>query len=281
MATPRLEIDNTCPTGKAIWINGRRLSCAEEGSGGGGILGAIGTATIALPRAIASGALSGGGSGMNGNGISGGSFLPTINGNGGGGGIALQAACAAAGLPPGCSWVDVAAAAARGLTGSGSEPPTGDQPVPGMGFGGGGGCPAGSFRLPTGQCVDIQPGGDVSGGGVFLTTGEAVNGRYGAGIVPQQQGRMMLHCPPGHVLGKDDVCYSRLRASDRKWPPGKKPLLTGGDLNAIARASRVAKKFKRKQRDLQRLGLIKRPKTVRGGSRGVITKAEAARALRS
>lgn len=123
-------------------------------------------------------------------------------------------------------------------------------------------CPDGTFRVPgTNQCLDLIPGGATSGGGMVLNYGEAVMGRYGAGLVPAQTQQRRLRCPPGAVLGKDNLCYDRLRRGDRKWIPGRKPLLTGGDLNAISRSSRVAKRLKKKNRELQRLGLLPKPKT--------------------
>jgi hypothetical protein len=63
------------------------------------------------------------------------------------------------------------------------------------------------------------------------------------------------------VLGADDLCYNRrdLRKDERKWIPGRKPLLTGGDLNAISRAARAASRVKTQQKRLESLGLLKKP----------------------
>jgi endonuclease/exonuclease/phosphatase (EEP) superfamily protein YafD len=87
------------------------------------------------------------------------------------------------------------------------------------------------------------------------------------------------------VLGNDGLCYNRrdIRKSDREHVPGRKPLLTGGDLNAITRAARAARRVKVQQKKLEKLGLLQKPR-ARGGYRrspGVITKSEAAKALRS
>jgi hypothetical protein len=144
-------------------------------------------------------------------------------------------------------------------------------------------CPDGSWSV-AGRCVNL-PGGPVTGGGMVLSTGEAVIGRFGAALVPVMQSRNVSRCIPGMVLGRDGLCYNRkdLRKDERKWVPPRKPLLTGGDLNAISRAARAASRMKTQQKRLQKLGLLPKASKGRGGrgSRGVITKAEAARALRS
>jgi hypothetical protein len=129
-------------------------------------------------------------------------------------------------------------------------------------------CPPGTFRFPpfVGPCVDLVPGGGTSGAGMVLQYGEAVMGRYGAGLVPAMRSVTVKRCPPGAVLGKDEICYNRrdLRRDDRKWVPGRRPLLTGGDLNAISRAARAAGKMKTQQKRLQKLGLLPKPKSGRG-----------------
>lgn len=149
--------------------------------------------------------------------------------------------------------------AGQGDGGSPAVPSEGDSLVPG----GGGGmmCPDGTREI-FGRCIDLQPGGATQGGGLVVTQGEAVAGRYGFGSAPAVEMREHRSCPRGMVLGSDGICYDRrqLRRSDRAWVPGRKPLLTGGDLNAISRAARVAKKMERKAKDLQRLGLMKKRK---------------------
>lgn len=131
-----------------------------------------------------------------------------------------------------------------------------------------GSCPPGTFRFPPliGPCVDVVPGGTTQGAGVVLSYGEAVMGRYGAGLVPAMRSMTVNRCPPGAVLGKDNICYNRrdIRRDERKWAPGRRPLLTGGDLNAISRAARAAGKMKTQQKRLQKLGLLAKPKSGRG-----------------
>lgn len=224
----------------------------------------------------------------------GGGFGYSFNGNGGGGGGGGGGApswmCALLGRSQ-CSYADLIAAGVGWVIGGagsggggGSEPPPGNGSTPG--FTGdspaSGGCPDGQIGYPP-LCFDVQPGGGTTGGGVVVTQGEAVMGRYGAALQPMTRTQTVARCLPGMVLGNDGLCYNRrdLRKDERKWVPGRKPLLTGGDLNAISRAARAARRVKTQQKRLEKLGLLKKPSRGRpGGSPGVITKAEAARALR-
>jgi hypothetical protein len=104
---------------------------------------------------------------------------------------------------------------------------------------------------------------------MVVTRGEAVMGRYGAGLQPGTKSITVSRCPRGAVLGNDGLCYNRgdLRKSDRKWVPGRKPLLTGGDLNAISRAARAANKMKTQQKRLQKLGMLPKPTSSRRAAR--------------
>lgn len=122
-------------------------------------------------------------------------------------------------------------------------------------------CPSGSRRVGN-ACVDLAPGGDVSGGGMLLSTGEVVKGRYGAAEVPEMEDITMHRCRRGLVLGDDGLCYRKgdLRKDERKWKPGRKPLFTGGEQNAVATAARVAGRLQAHQSRLQRLGMLKKPK---------------------
>ena len=147
------------------------------------------------------------------------------------------------------------------------------------------GCPEGSRGFPP-FCFDLFPGGAGSGSGPLVSPGDPRTSRAMIGAsayVPMRRSIDVRRCERGAVLGYDGLCYDKrtIRKDQRAWPPGRKPLLTGGDLNAIAKAARAARRMKVQQRRLEQLGLLKRPKPSRGGSRGVITKAEAARALRS
>ena len=95
----------------------------------------------------------------------------------------------------------------------------------------------------------------------FEQFGEAVMGQYGAAIQPATFSQETLQCPRGTVLGTDNLCYNRrdIRNSERKWPRGRRPLLTGGEMRCISIASAAAKKLQRKQSQLRELGLLKAP----------------------
>lgn len=127
---------------------------------------------------------------------------------------------------------------------------------PGGGGGNGGGagggnlvpqpCPTGHVLAQDGTCMRtglsrILPG-DI---GLSDEAWIPVAGRYGAGYTPAQVERVRLECPAGYVLGKDEICYDRLRKGDRKHNPGTKPFLSGGEVAAIRRANRLRKKFGR------------------------------------
>jgi hypothetical protein len=150
---------------------------------------------------------------------------------------------------------------------------TGGYQLPGFDFAGGGLVPSGptgggdcpgafSVRI-AGQCVDLTalpPGGDPAvtgqvGPGVSLAApsgmGQLVTGYYGIGVVPRVEARTHRECPRGFKLGRDGVCYEHLARSQRMWDPGIKPLLTGGDRAAIARAARAARALERSKKSLK------------------------------
>ena len=132
------------------------------------------------------------------------------------------------------------------------------------------GCPPGFFMDPrTFECTPLVtrrgtsfreriefavPGG-ASGRVDF---GEAVLGRFGAALEPGVREMDTLVCPRGTVLGLDDLCYNRrdLKNSERKWPRGTRPLLTGGDMRAIRIASAAANKLQAKQKQLREMGML-------------------------
>jgi len=89
----------------------------------------------------------------------------------------------------------------------------------------------------------------------------AVMGRFGAGFEPSVFMTDTRRCGRGAVLGVDGLCYNKrdLRNNERFWPRGRRPLLTGGEMRAISTASSAAKKLQRKQKQLESLGLLKRP----------------------
>jgi len=114
---------------------------------------------------------------------------------------------------------------------------------------------------------DPQFNGELVAGDAF---GEARMGRFGAGLEPSARSSVSLSCPPGAVLGKQEadgsfLCYNKrdLSNKERKWPRGRRPLLTGGEMRCISVASRAAKSLQRKQKQLEGLGLLKRPSRSR------------------
>lgn len=112
-------------------------------------------------------------------------------------------------------------------------------------------CNPGFVRNPVnGVCEFIGSPGDVSTG-VAPGFGRAVMGRYGVALEPAAIPSVRLECPRGAVLGNDNLCYDHIAKANRKWIPGRKPLLTGGERNAIATASRVAGKLARTQKQLK------------------------------
>lgn len=122
------------------------------------------------------------------------------------------------------------------------------------------GCPPGTvLDDDTGECFS-----PLSGPGSRALTdqfGEAVMGRYGAALVPKRKMVRNAICPRGTILGDDGLCYNNhdLTNKQRKWPKGRAPLLTGGEVNAISIASRAAGKIERKTKQLQKMGMLKKP----------------------
>lgn len=118
----------------------------------------------------------------------------------------------------------------------------------------------------TGECkvfLGDRPGRDTRplpiGPGV--ATGGAVMGRYGAALEPGSRIIDRAVCLRGMQLGDDGLCYNRgsIKNSERMWPRGRRPLLTGGEMRAISIASRAAGRLTRTAVRLQEIGLIKKP----------------------
>jgi len=103
----------------------------------------------------------------------------------------------------------------------------------------------------------------LPGGQPFTTAGggEVIMGRHGAAMVP---GSMIVDravCLKGMVVGDDGLCYnkSQIKNSERQWPRGRRPLLTGGEMRAISVAARASARITRTAVRLQDLGMIKKP----------------------
>lgn len=73
-------------------------------------------------------------------------------------------------------------------------------------------------------------------------TGQAVEGAFGmAAFVPEEEMRLTLVCPPGHVLGDDELCYPKAvlprRSKFRKWRGEMRPPVSAADAKAIRKAA--------------------------------------------
>lgn len=120
------------------------------------------------------------------------------------------------------------------------------------------------FRQADGSCkFDLDPGRGTGlpGGDQDVPVGQAVMGRYGAALTPGSKIVDRAVCLAGMQLGDDGFCYNRgsIRNSQRMWPRGRRPLLTGGDMRAISIASRAAARLTNTAVRLQEMGLIKKP----------------------
>lgn len=121
------------------------------------------------------------------------------------------------------------------------------------------------IMAPDGHCV--APGsphwrrhfGGGGGGVPFVEAGEAMMGRFGAGLSPTFQTIQRSVCLRGMTLGLDGLCYNKGSISNkqRMWPRGRRPLLTGGDMRAISIASRAGARLERTATRLRGLGLMK------------------------
>lgn len=116
-----------------------------------------------------------------------------------------------------------------------------------------GGCVLDIIPGPGGPDRPGQPGRDAAGA--------AVVGQFGVGMEPNIVQRAIRVCLRGMQLGSDGLCYNRgvLKNDQREWPRGRRPLLTGGDMAAISKASRAASRLERTTKRLQKIGLVKKP----------------------
>jgi len=101
-----------------------------------------------------------------------------------------------------------------------------------------------------------------------MPIGEAVMGQYGAALVPGGKVIDRRICIRGMVLGTDLLCYNKSQISnkERRWPRGRRPLLTGGEMRAISIASRASKRLTSTAQRMHEIGLLKKPIT-RGRSK--------------
>jgi len=131
-----------------------------------------------------------------------------------------------------------------------------------------GGCSAGfqAVNGAGGPCADPQLVRDADGvcrfpGSPSGGLGELRKGRFGPAEEPMFVARNVRFCLDGFILGKDALCYKKgsISNKERLYPKGRPPLLTGGDMSAIAKAARAAGKLKRTTKRLEAIGLIKKP----------------------
>jgi hypothetical protein len=159
------------------------------------------------------------------------------------------------GFIPGPAGTIINAAGQALFPGSTPSTPTGQQVLPGMGLTT---CPTGYKRDSKGMCIQEGFGGTIArtlpGGntGVLGPGGQAVVGAFGqAGILPAQVGTIngnpILRCPRAMVLGADNICYAKgsLPRQFRKWKPGTRPAVSGGDVRAIRQANSAKNRVKK------------------------------------
>jgi len=135
-----------------------------------------------------------------------------------------------------------------------------------------------SYNTGTGVCTPTRPApGPIAAierflpggrtGMELVPGGEAVMGQYGAGMMPDQVPSVRMDCTfggtvRGLILGDDNLCYnkSQIANKERKWPVGRRPLLTGGEMRAISIASRAAGRLSRTTKRLESIGMLKKKK---------------------
>jgi len=97
-------------------------------------------------------------------------------------------------------------------------------------------------------------------GGEQFGVGAAVMGQFGVALQPGSKIIERSVCLPGMQLAKDGLCYNKgaITNSQRMWPRGRRPLLTGGDMRAISIAARAGAKLDRTTKRLRSLGMMRR-----------------------
>ena len=155
----------------------------------------------------------------------------------------------------------------------------------GLGFAGIGGCPSGFNANAAGFCEPTTrrglhgngcPSGQVWSSSLQICVsaisplgarefGQAIMGRYGAGVIAGSRIVDIATCPRKMHLGDDGICYGKSQISNkqRMWPKGRKPLLTGGDMGAINTAARAGKRLDVATKRLRAMGMMKPPPAAR------------------
>lgn len=105
-------------------------------------------------------------------------------------------------------------------------------------------CPPGQIRNQIGACIPA-PAGAVG------SNGYAGSSSVGAMGIPAMQPmaimKQRLVCPPGLVLGRDNLCYVKgtIPRKYRKWKQDARPPLTAGDAKAIRRAAGAKRRVRK------------------------------------
>jgi len=118
-----------------------------------------------------------------------------------------------------------------------------------------GGCPPPLIVNPrTGNCI-----APTSPRGAELFAQQPIAGQFGAGFIPGSRIVDVATCGKKQVLGADGICYAKagFNNKNRMWPKGRRPLLTGGDLNAIRIAAAAGKTVERTATRLRKMGMMK------------------------
>lgn len=113
-------------------------------------------------------------------------------------------------------------------------------------------CQKGTFRPARGlPCIDIFPGGANQGTGMVASPGEfgTTSGAFGIpAAIPHQFTQTRRKCPPGMVLGRDNLCYPRQvlsrRNRMRKWRGSPRPPISRKDVRALQTIERVQNTIK-------------------------------------
>lgn len=122
-----------------------------------------------------------------------------------------------------------------------------------------GSCPGKLKRDKDGVCRFPGSPADISIGGAM--GGEVIMGRYGAAMAPMTDSRIVRDCLPGMVLGDDNNCYNKrdIRNSERKWPKGRRPLGTPGEMAALSKAAAFGRRMESTVKRMQKIGVLKKP----------------------
>ena len=159
---------------------------------------------------------------------------------------------------------------------AGFAPPGPPSRLPFGGRGAGGGSPCRSGE--SARCCELRNGdftaqrqwqrecGMAGNGAPATGVGDAVMGQFGAALEPGVMQIERSVCLPGMQLAKDGLCYNKgaITNSQRMWPRGRRPLLTGGDMRAIGIAARAGAKLDRTTKRLRTLGMMKALPRPRG-----------------